>query len=747
MRRVLLAVAALSLFACPSSDDDDVLQSPTTTRCRAAPPPARDAGVRDGAVDQFEPDCDSCRQDGQRCNFSINCQPGSICNLSNDPLYDPAFEDETCVRIACQTSDECGGERRCDQVAKLCTNEPCNTDDACTDGQICADGRCTAPLAASDVARCEVTGESVSLSPGERVRLRGTAYTRCDEALPEVSLVWSSSDDAVVIEGDEAIGSDNAGVASVTASAGGVACDGAREVRSIGGAAPGKARVSVRTLGGQPLGGVRVVVDTAGGTNEATTDASGLAVVDSAGVPDRVSAIVPAGTAYDSVTVVSPGTNALDLYLNPATLLTEVGGFRGGLDTSGVRRLDVPIGFAGTPLVPNAGDFDFPFGLCGELIPTEVRAPELSLDTVADIPGGMIWGLGSNQFTRNAERCGTAGGDIGCFATLAREQDDSAWALGGYARLSSITPIANELSELFGGGNGENIASCDALLPLLGVVGELGAGEVGGLTFSAAPRVPVDNADCTNALGTDYTFDCRPDYARFTETVIPIESTGTAFGLVDVGTMPSSGGSCAPFTSVLAGRFTQQGRFVPVGFGLSLDSNRDCRPDESAVGPTGAIVPAGTVAFKTLEPEQPALLVMTTSGVGFGAGRVSGAWLRPERARARHEVSLMDHPRGSVTAATRSATIELPAGATHAELHFRAGDVAWSIWAPANAANTIQWGDVPGLSDLMVDDGVLVSVRAAKLTRAPWQALRFGAEEATFSSVSCEMEAGACAAE
>ena len=65
------------------------------------------------------PDCASCAQDGECCEFSVNCQPGSICNLPSDELYDDSKPEATCQRVVCSGDGDCPDGKFC-SLEKVC---------------------------------------------------------------------------------------------------------------------------------------------------------------------------------------------------------------------------------------------------------------------------------------------------------------------------------------------------------------------------------------------------------------------------------------------------------------------------------------------------------------------------------------------------------------------------------------------------------------------------------------------------
>ena len=117
----------------------------------SAPLPDGGQTQPDGGID---PSCVSCRADGEECIFSINCQPGSICNDPLDPHFDPSSPAGRCVRVTCVDDRGCQAPKRCG-LDGVCREPPCQSDADCADSALCIAGRCdAAPRPA--VASCRV---------------------------------------------------------------------------------------------------------------------------------------------------------------------------------------------------------------------------------------------------------------------------------------------------------------------------------------------------------------------------------------------------------------------------------------------------------------------------------------------------------------------------------------------------------------------------------------------------------------
>lgn len=165
MRRARVVPALAFLFACSEAPSEllgdagepDAGQlapdSGAPTDSGAAPdsgPPDSggpgDTGVEDAgpAGCTTAPDCASCAADGECCWFSLNCQPGSICNTPDESLYDPTKPEQVCLRVVCTSDAECDPGEQC-TLEGLCRPRVCQADDECPSGELCIGGACGAP--------------------------------------------------------------------------------------------------------------------------------------------------------------------------------------------------------------------------------------------------------------------------------------------------------------------------------------------------------------------------------------------------------------------------------------------------------------------------------------------------------------------------------------------------------------------------------------------------------------------------
>lgn len=731
---VWLVMATVAIAGCPDSGGAE-LEPPPQKRCRVVPqpPPPRsspDAGTTDDAgIDMFDPDCAACRQDGQACFFSINCRAGSICNVETEDLFDPERPASVCIRVTCEGDDDCAFGERCD-ARRICSEATCLAQGDCAASEACVDGRCLPALGPEEVEKCRVEGIVDRIGPGERIRLRGTAFTRCGEPLPEVPLEWSSSSpDVAVVDGQSLVGGAMGGSTRITARVGDVECVGTFEVTNAGEAPGRQTRVIVTRLDGTPIDGARVLstsVDDLIITEMITSD--GVALFP--GTDPRSITVIADG--YERVSAIEPGdtvTIGLPRYTPP----TMSAGVRGSMG-AGERR-DFGFGFGGLALKRSAPDFGMNDLLCGTAIETVFDAPELGFDNErVSLPGALVMALGNKKFTDDGTglRCNGDSprpSELGCFVAEGAPGETTAWAIGGFTRLSRVTSVADALSEALGG-----VGYCEAG----GVVfASLFSGFSSGwqpVTLAAHPKVSREGivADCSNPGPANYDDLCRGDYAAYEPLHISTapQAIYTALALPEHPSLPDGG--C--FESVLGavGVETDRG-FIPLGLSGGFDGllgARDCRVDGSIDG--NVEYPVGTLPISLTPPAdlEGRLGLMIAY---FAQDHQSASFMELDGYASPSVEAGLSGPAGTITA----DQIQVTALDPRAELiHVKVGQ--WSIYAPADRT-TVAIPDVPELRAAFVA-GIDATLRTITLEGPAWSGSRSLARVRAFASTRVTIE-------
>lgn len=672
-----------------------------------------DEGVECSYNDPAGPDCSSCQQLNQCCEFSINCPAGAICNLETDPLFDPNAEVGKCLKVVCQGDGDCEAPKTC-SLEKLCKPPVCQNHDECPGGQSCLSGTCMETPDVSDVASCEVVTRSTSLREGATLELSAVARNANGAVLPTIPFEWTSANPNVVsVEGNVATGGSEDGTTDVTAAVMGasVTCDGSVSLTNFPNLQNGEARVVlVADDDGSPVAGATVVFE-AGGTLTATTAADGSATVNVAGAVDSIT-VVKEGWQF--VSVLEPGTNDIFLPLPRVPDETVAGGFRGKVDLSATRNADIQLGIAGPAIPSNLLDFGLE-SLIGDSVNTVIDAPELGLDMEeVDLPGGVMLGLGTKKFTvdGNGVRCqGDSVGDqeLGCFLARAPKGPSAGWVLAGQLKLSQVTSIANELSNALGGGGAEDIQIGSILTAVLPLVRSLNHGILPSLNIEEYPKVNTadGSGDCSDPDLADYDANCEADFTKYQKADMAASQSLNVLSKVTVPDLPNlpSGGGCAAGAILLSGVNLQGRGLVPLGLTAGIDvlddEAADCRV-------AGVDMPFGDNSPKLDDGVMPLSMAAPHSGVegsqlfvlllaldpneiaDTNTFQLNAIVNRVDQVSPEQSIqgSYLSYPKGTFDRTAGTVTLDSAiSGAQMARIEIQRGDDTWLIYAPGNSTN------------------------------------------------------------
>ncbi len=662
-----------------------------------------------------DPECLGCAPLGGCCLATVNCPVATICNLPGEPLFNPRAEEGACLKVTCESNADCDAPEIC-TLEKLCRTPVCQVDANCTGGDVCIAGSCTARPDPNTVSACTLTTRGATLREGARLPLSATAQAAGGAPLPGIAFTFESSAPGVVsVDGTSALGGAEAGEAVITARAGSVACEGQAAIRNQAAGAVTEVRVAVVSdVTGAPVVGATVRLEGAAPAT-ATTDGSGLARFEAqTGLPGSVSVTAP---GFQIVTIVEPGTREIFLPLPREPVTDQAGGFRGILDISRTNRGDIQLGFAGPALPSNLLDFGLD-ALVGDLIPTEIDAPELGLELTGmdavSLPGGLVLSLGNRRFTADGagSRCQGAtpgAGQLGCYVANAPEGLTAAWALGGQLRLSAVTGIASTLSDAFGDG-GEDLPIGDILVSVLPLLRSLNHAIAASLDVSWAPKV-----------------NGASDFTRFQRVDLEASQPLGVLSVVNVPNLPGPTGACAGAAVLLAGANLPGRGLVPLGITAGLDAltpdgPRDCRISgvPEAFGSGSANTQDGQMALSMAplhsgaEGSELFLLLVAAdidqllSDDGFQATALVQRAPSGVSAEQRIDGSFLPLPTGTLRSGERRIEVAPVEGATLNRYEVQGGGRTWLIYAPSTATSI----DLPQVDG---SDAVLADPTAAYL--------------------------------
>lgn len=683
-RTIVVGMMAITGFACSGGSDDD------------------------GGVCLANEDAAAVQQDGDCCVFTINCQPGSICNIEGDDLYDADKAASTCIKVTCANDNDCDAPKVC-SLEKTCKVPICQVDSECTAGDVCRDGACQPPFATSDVASCEVVTRDTAIRQGARITLEAVSYNSNGKVLAGIPYDWTSSaPDAVGVEDQDAVGGTVEATATLTAKPSGTSVDCTRSVSVSNFPNVGATDVRVVVVAdddGSPVGQANVIVD-AGGTLTASTAANGAATVSvGAGMMPASVTVVKAG--WQTVTILSPGTNDVFIPLPRIADETVAGGFRGSVDLSATENLDIQLGLVGPAIPSNLLDFGLE-SLIGDFVPTRINASQLMLDVEEDLPAGLMLGLGSQQFMADETRCqGDMPGanELGCFLARSPEGPGAGWALAGQLKISAVTSIANELSGVLGGDGGDLEIGpiLTAVLPLLRGLNHAVNPSIVTDVFAKVSK-PGQNADCSDPAQAADEDLCQGDFSKYNKVPMRAASGLSVLSTVNVPDLPDlPAGGCASGMVLLSGAALEGRGLVPLGVTAGVDvvdmGNADCRIDgiEEPFGERSDPLDNGQMPLSMaplhsgIEGSDVFMLavaldidsIANSGGLSLSAivHRVNGAVADVETIGG----AFLGYPTGTITKSAGTVSVANTGGAkvTRIELQNAAGDT-WLVYAPAS---------------------------------------------------------------
>lgn len=715
--RAVLPLGLLGMVACSGNGDGDT----NPDQCLA------------------NPDCASCVADGQCCQYSINCQAGSICNQPTEDLYDATKDMNVCIKVVCQSNNDCEAPKKC-SLEKTCKPPTCQTNSECSGGQICLDGQCTAAPNVSDVASCEVVTPAGAIRQGATVTLNAVAKNANGKALSGIAFTWASDAPArVAVSGNTGTGGTEQGVAVLSAKPTGSNVDCARPVSitNFPNVPAGSARVVVVADDlGTPVNAANVSLS-AGGDQTAATDANGSATFAVAGA---IGAVTVEKDGYQMVSVISPGTNDLFIPLPRIADETKAGGVHGAIDLAATRKEDIQLGIAG-PAIPsnllNFGTNTFT-SLIGDAVPTVIMAPELGLDDAdpIDLPGGVVLGLGTKKFTADATRCqGLTPGatELGCYLTRLPAGSSSVWSLAGQLKLSQVTSIATELSDAIG-GSGDNLPIGDILTAVLPLLRSLNHGITASVFTTEHPKVNKtgQTGDCSDPALANYDDKCQGDFTKYPESKIAASQKLGVLSKVAIPNLPAlpgAGSRCAAGAVLIAGASVPGRGLVPLGLTAGVDTlemteTADCKVagTKKPFGPSSPDLPDGQMPLSMAPPHSGIegsdvfmlLVALDPDSIGGDAGVQLSALVRRPANNLVGETetfsgNFLSFPTGTLNKAGASFSYTAGlTGVTMSRIQVGTGDRSWYIYAPAGA-NTVTLPDVAaGRAILATSNGAYI---------------------------------------
>jgi hypothetical protein len=689
----------------------------------------------------------NCAAEGQLCNTSFNCPKGNICNLTREENYDSTKPDSTCVKVVCATNEDCNQAGATDKfcsLEKLCRVKGCQVNDDCVGGQLCSGGQCVSAPDPANVASCVIVTPGGAIRQGATVTLNAVARNQNGVVLPGIRFAWASSESGrVSVAGNVATGGAMGGAANITATVEGktsVSCDRPATLTNYPTVAGGAVRVVlVNDLTGAPITGATVVAVIGGAQQTATTGADGTARFNGA-APESVTVT---GANIEAVTVIQPGSTDIYIPVPTARDSSKAGGVRGVVDISKSRRAEVQLGIVGPAIPANFLDFDLA-SLIGDSLPTEIKAPELQVDTTADLPGNLVFGLGATRrFTVDTaganQRCQ---GDmptetqIGCFLARLPEGPGAVWSFAGQIGISKLTPLASRLSGAIGGGGGQDLPIGEILSAVLPLFRTLYHGINSGVVTSAFPKVAIAaGTDCSVPANAADDSKCRGDFSKYQKITLAADTALSINSAVTVPTLPrQSDGTFADGAVMLAVAVSPGRGLVPLGLSAALDETDATKTGDGVIngveqpfGANSATLPNGQMALTMAPPHsgiEGARIALVTAAldpnsIGGSAGtQVSGLVKFVSKVSATESLggAFLGFPTGTLDVASKKWTAAAQGGLTGATLvryELQRNGRTWLVYAPGSL-NAVDFPAIGTLQNEIFGAGMEAFIQAVR---------------------------------
>ena len=386
-----LALAALSLTAC----------GPT--------PPKTDggAGGGGGAADECVDDSDCADPQYFYCNtVSFKCEPSCRTAAQCNPAGGTAGGQ----RPAQFPLDFCNGSLGCQCDEGKCVGSLCSADSDCGT-QVCRNGACVAPPAATTVAKCSVTPDFQVLRAGTKAKFWVSAWDAANNPVVlKDGATWTALGSALTGSGTGNVAeftagttgtAGTAGIPSVQAAFGAITCT----AKAIVLANPAADQLSVSVideLSGRPVEGAKVVVSqengtiiTQGGADFLTTNAAGTSSLAFAAAAKVSVTVMHADFSYVTVANYATGGSKFLSFALRRNSLDKYGGYKGGFENVPASP-NVHAALAGMSLAGSITNLNLT-QLLGPSVPTDIKIGSAINQMGVPIPAGAFLGFGDQK--------------------------------------------------------------------------------------------------------------------------------------------------------------------------------------------------------------------------------------------------------------------------------------------------------------------------------------------------------------
>ncbi|MFZ5439149.1 MAG: hypothetical protein ACOZQL_04030 [Myxococcota bacterium] len=502
-----------------------------------------------------------------------------------DPTYffcnTVTFKCEPSCRTAAQCNnrpqqyalDFCGGSLGCQCDEGKCVGSLCSSDSDCG-SQVCRNGACVAPPAASTVAKCAISPDFQVFPAGGKAKFFVSAWdANNNPVVIKDGATWTAVGNAVTGSGTGNSAEFTAGTAAVTtatasiqAAFGSVNC----QAKAIVLAAPAANQLAVSVideLSGRPVTGAKVVLSQTNGTiiqqmgaDSVDTDAAGSATLALTGSPASVTvSVFHADFSYVTVAnYATAGSRFLSFALRRNALDTY-GGYKGGFSnvpaTSNVHAALAGMSLAGSITNLNLTQ------LLGPSVPTDVVIGSAINQMDVPIPAGAFLGFGDQKIKDSIAGQGVNGVCVDSMGNADEAKivagtcgTRTAWALAGDVPLGDL-PI-----DAVAGGL-DNINIGQLLARIVPIFKKFNSSIVRDVQFTLKP---TPGASMGNP---DYTDQSHYTTAQHDFTQIPL-----AFSFVTkMPELPKFKGTYVDGVAIIGGANMPGRGVVPLGIGVGVN--------------------------------------------------------------------------------------------------------------------------------------------------------------------------------
>ncbi len=516
---------------------------------------------------------------------------------------------------SCRTREDCGATRRgqyaldycagslgCQCDEGKCVGSLCSADVDCG-SQVCRNGQCVAPPAASTVAKCQITPDSVILKSGAKAKFWVSAWNAANEpVIVKDGATWSALGGVTTLSGSAngnsaeftAATTTNNATDAVQAAFGTVTCKAKALVLSP----PAAGRIGVVVfdeLSNRPIPAAKVMLTTSAGAviqqagqDTVDTGANGFAEVNPGANTTVTVSVFHTGFNYLTVanyTGNGPDANFLALALR-RNQLDKYGGYKGTF-TSVPATSNVHAGIAGMSLAGSITNLSLT-QLLGPSVPTDIVIGSAINQQDVPIPAGAYLGFGDQQIKTNVAGLGLAGTCVDGSGNPDETKiaagtcgTRTAWALAGDIPLGDL-PI-----DAFAGGV-NNINIGQLLSRIIPIFKKFNSSVVRDVQFDLQPT-PCTSGGTPPCLQDDYNFT---NDAFFTPKNHVFTQVPLAFSFaVKLPDVPQFRGTYADGVALIGGANAPGRGVVPLGLGIGVNTNPvDAKTDVQANLPAAGLV-------------------------------------------------------------------------------------------------------------------------------------------------------------